>query len=158
MKYIKKAIIALIVFQIISAMLAVLEWKSNAEVTIKILTEKNALLEAKIEALEAIKNDHVKYLGKFEITAYCDCVECQEQWVGQTASGKRPQANHTIAVDPKVIPLGTRIIIDGQEYIAEDTGGMIKGNKIDIFFATHEETVKFGRQHKDIYIILEREK
>lgn len=82
----------------------------------------------------------LRYLGTFLCTAYDDCYECQEEWVGTTALGVAPQVNHTIAVDPSVIPLGTHIIINGIEYVAEDVGGMINDNHIDIFVGSHEET------------------
>lgn len=59
-----------------------------------------------------------------------------------------------IAVDPDVIPLGTRVYIPGYgEAVAEDTGGDIKGNRIDIAFDTYEEAQDFGRQSLQIYII-----
>ena len=47
------------------------------------------------------------------------------------------KAGRTVAVDPRVIPLGIRLLIDGQEYIAEDVGGAVKNNHIDIFFDSH---------------------
>lgn len=59
-----------------------------------------------------------------------------------------------IAVDPNVIPLGTRVYIPGYgEAIADDTGGAIVGNRIDIAFDSHEEAIWFGRQQLEIYII-----
>lgn len=69
---------------------------------------------------------------------------------GLTSIGKVPTANRTIAVDPKVIPYGSLIKYNGVTYVAEDTGGMIKGNKVDIFMNTLDEAVRFGR--KDISI------
>lgn len=57
-----------------------------------------------------------------------------------------PRAWHTIAVDPAIIPMGSTVIINGHEFIAEDVGGAIKGNRIDIYFDNHEEALKFGRQ------------
>lgn len=63
-----------------------------------------------------------------------------------TATGKEVNTG-MVAVDPKVIPLGTRIEIkDMGIYTAEDTGGKIKGNRIDIYFDTKEEAKSFGRQ------------
>lgn len=59
-----------------------------------------------------------------------------------------------ISVDPNVIPLGTRVYIPGYgEAVADDTGGAIIGNRIDIAFDTHEEAINFGRQSIEIYII-----
>ncbi|MEG2857511.1 MAG: 3D domain-containing protein, partial [Clostridia bacterium] len=66
-----------------------------------------------------------------------------------------------IAVDPRVIPLGTRLYItsmDGKRWVygyavAADTGGAIKGNKIDLFFNTEAECYDFGRQKAKVYIL-----
>lgn len=87
-------------------------------------------------------------------TAYCACESCCGKWAdGITASGVKAKPNHTIAVDRKVIPLGTEIIIDGKTYVAEDTGSAIKGNRIDIYFDNHSEALKFGRQTIDIEVL-----
>lgn len=70
-----------------------------------------------------------------------------------TASGT-PVRHGVIAVDPSFIPIGTRVYIPGYgEAIAEDTGGAIVGNIIDVAFDTHEEAIEFGRQELEIYII-----
>ena len=59
-----------------------------------------------------------------------------------------------IATDPSFIPLGTKVYIPGYGYaVAEDTGGAIIGNKIDVAFDTIDECYQFGRQFIDIYII-----
>ena len=59
-----------------------------------------------------------------------------------------------IAVDPAVIPLGTRVFIPGYgEAVAEDVGGAIRGNRIDVAFDTHEEAVFFGWQDLEIFIM-----
>lgn len=94
-----------------------------------------------------------KYLGNFTITHYCNCRECCGSWAGgNTASGTVPTAGRTIAVDPSVIPLGTRVIINGQVYVAEDTGGAIKGNKIDIYVSSHNLTWAYGTYSADVYL------
>lgn len=70
-----------------------------------------------------------------------------------TASGTRLRRG-IIAVDPSFLPLGTRVYIPGYgEAVAEDTGGAIVGNIIDIAFDTHEEALEFGRQDLEIYIL-----
>ena len=99
----------------------------------------NILKELEVAKIEEEKSS-VLYLGTFLCTAYDDCYECQEEFVGTTALGVPPQVNHTVAVDPSVIPLGTHIIINGIDYVAEDVGGGINGNHIDIFVGSHEET------------------
>lgn len=59
-----------------------------------------------------------------------------------------------IAADPDFIPLGSRVYIPGYgEAIAEDVGGAIIGNRIDVAFDTHEEALEFGRQEIEIYIL-----
>ena len=93
-------------------------------------------------------------LGSFQATAYCSCTKCcGPNSKGITATGTKVRANRTIAVDPNVIPLGSRVIINGQEYVAEDVGGAIKGKIVDIYFNSHSEALKFGRQKVDVKII-----
>lgn len=92
-------------------------------------------------------------IGQFKISAYCHCTTCCGKSDGITATGTRVTANRTIAVDPNVIPLGSSVVIDGNTYVAEDTGGAIKGNRIDMYFATHQDALNFGIQYKNVSII-----
>lgn len=62
------------------------------------------------------------------------------------------QAGRTIAVDPKLIRLGSKVRMSGKEYIAEDTGGAIKGKRIDLFVGSHSEAMKFGKKLIEIYV------
>ena len=74
---------------------------------------------------------------------------------GRTATGKTLRRG-IIAVDPSFIPLGTRVYIPGYgEAVAEDTGGNIKGNRIDVAFDSHEEAKSFGRKDLELYILEE---
>ena len=61
-------------------------------------------------------------------------------------------AGRTIAVDPRVIPLGSKIRLGDRIYTAEDTGGAIKGKRIDLFGGSHSEAMKFGRKVIRVYI------
>lgn len=75
-----------------------------------------------------------------------------------TATGARTIRNEsgysTIAVDPRVIPLGTKVYVDGYGYaIASDTGGAIKGNKIDLFMDSRSEAYDWGVRYVTIYIL-----
>ncbi len=74
---------------------------------------------------------------------------------GITASGKRAQEGRTIAVDPSVIPMGTWVYIEGVGFRrAEDKGGAVKGNKIDVFFENDQAAQRFGkRKSKAVYVI-----
>ena len=93
------------------------------------------------------------YLGEFQVTGYCSCsLCCGEKEEKLTKSETVPKAAHTIAADPSVIPLGTRIVIDGVSYVVEDTGKAIKGNRLDIYFDSHEEAVLYGRKNKYVYL------
>lgn len=103
-----------------------------------------------------IETEKTVDLGEFKITAYCPCSYCCGKWAdGITATGTKATAGRTIAVDPSVIPYGTKVIINGHEYIAEDCGGAIKENRIDVFFNTHEEALEFGVMQAEVYIVNE---
>lgn len=70
-----------------------------------------------------------------------------------TATGARAKKG-VIAVDPRVIPLGTKVFVPGYGYaVARDTGGAIKGRRIDVCFDTVPETYKWGRRHVTIIIL-----
>lgn len=69
-----------------------------------------------------------------------------------TATGTTPMSGRTIAVDPSVIPYGTEVVIDGHTYIAEDCGGAIKGNRIDIAVETHEQALQMGLRSAEVFI------
>ncbi len=72
---------------------------------------------------------------------------------GITATGLRARKG-IVAVDPRVIPLGTRVFIPGYgEALAADTGGWIKGNRIDLCFETLEEAFRFGRRKIRVYLV-----
>lgn len=88
----------------------------------------------------------------FEITAYCPCVKCCGKTDGITATGTKAMEGRTIAVDPNKIPYGTEVLIDGKTYIAEDCGGAIKGNRIDLYFDSHQSALEWGRQEKEVII------
>lgn len=103
-------------------------------------------------------------LGIFTLTAYCPCVLCTEIWstehpsrigtdfVQKTASGTIPAQGRTIAVDTSVIDFGTVVVIDDHVFIAEDRGGAIRGNRIDVFFECYQEALIFGRRTAEVFI------
>lgn len=97
---------------------------------------------------------NIKSLGTFKLTAYCTCSKCcgKNAKYGITRSGTRPVEGRTISVDPNVIPLGSKVIIDGHEYIAEDTGSAIKNNIIDLFIDGHQRARQFGVQYKEVFV------
>ena len=93
------------------------------------------------------------YLGEFKLTAYCACVNCCGKSDGITATGTIATQGRTIAVDPTVIPYGSKVMINGHTYVAEDCGGAIKENRIDLFFDSHEDALNFGVQYYDVYLL-----
>ncbi|WP_174734410.1 LysM peptidoglycan-binding and 3D domain-containing protein [Mesobacillus harenae] len=89
-----------------------------------------------------------------EATAYtADCKGC----IGITKTGVNLKANpnaKVIAVDPSVIPLGSKVYVEGYGYAtAEDTGGAIKGNKIDVFIPEQSDALDWGRKQVEVTII-----
>lgn len=82
-----------------------------------------------------------------------------DKYYGITASGTKVREG-VVAVDPKVIPLGTKLYVESldgrKDYgfcVAEDTGGAIKGNRIDLFFNSGEEAKRFGVRKVKVYIL-----
>lgn len=70
-----------------------------------------------------------------------------------TATGKDPAVG-MVAVDPRVIPLGTKLYIEGYGYaLAEDVGGAVKGNKVDLFMEERQQCIKWGRRTVKVYIL-----
>ncbi len=91
-------------------------------------------------------------LGRFKLTAYSGPQLGQALPI--TATGTTARAGRTVAVDPKVIPLGSKIYIEGiGERIAEDTGGAIKGNRIDVYLGTVPQAHQFGVKRGTVSVI-----
>lgn len=91
------------------------------------------------------------YMMRVKTTGYCNRRCCAGAWAGHnTASGRRPRANHTIAVDRRVIPLGTRVMIDKRIYVAEDTG--VRGRVIDIYYNSHRAASRHGVKYKTVKV------
>ncbi len=96
----------------------------------------------------------------FTTTAYCSCEKCcdrdlSNKWYGITATGKKARWG-TVAVDRNVIRLGSELRIEGfpnTTFRAEDIGGAIKGNHIDLWFPNHKDALKFGVQKKLVYLV-----
>ena len=125
-------------------------------------------VENSVESVENTEPQSVEM--EMIITAYCPCEICCGEYalnrpkdengndIIYTASGNIAKSGVTIAVDPDVIPYGSKVIIDGKTYIAEDCGGAIKGNRIDVYFDTHQKALDFvyphGRIKKVVKVML----
>lgn len=115
--------------------------------------------EASEPCNQAVMEMGGKSLGQFEITFYCCCELCcgkseSDPAYGITASGKEARGGITIAVDKSLIPLGSEVYIEGYGLkIAQDTGGAIKGNHIDIYVQDHEKALTLGVDEREVYLI-----
>lgn len=119
------------------------------------------------KAIMTSRGEIVRYSKVIKCTAtaydlsYASCGKNPgDRGYGITASGMKAQYG-VIAVDPRVIPLGTRLYVeayDGNSWtygycIAGDTGGAIKGNRIDLFYDSHSEAIQFGRRAANVYVL-----
>lgn len=131
--------------------------------------EKNEKKEvANNETIESVPPTEYKEVIEVKATAYCLCKKCcgkseTHPQYGVTASGLKiiPGTNmKAIAVDPKVIPLGSKVYVEGlngaTDYgyaVAADTGSAIKNLKIDLYMDTHEASLKWGVKNVKVYVI-----
>ncbi|MGE5577203.1 MAG: G5 domain-containing protein [Syntrophothermus sp.] len=98
-----------------------------------------------------------KEVRVMEATAYDPGPKSNYPFTGITALGTRARYG-VVAVDPRVIPLRSRLYIPGYgEARAEDTGSAIKGNRIDLCFETRQEAIQFGRRWVKVYILADGE-
>lgn len=124
------------------------EEQKVTEASNKTNAEANAKAETVAETQEASTSYKATYT--MEATAYTGDTT--------TASGVTPVRNpnglSTIAVDPSIIPLGSKVYIPGYgEAIAADTGGAIKGHRIDLFLNSENECINWGRQNVTLYVL-----
>ena len=95
------------------------------------------------------------HLGTFTVRAYTR-YPSPGVAPSKTATGTTPTAGRTVAVDPRVIPLGSKIHIEGVgERIAEDTGGKIKGKRLDLFLPSPLECRQFGVQTQEVHLLVD---
>lgn len=88
-------------------------------------------------------------LGTYKTTGYCNCRKCSGKWAGgPTASGWMPEEGRTVAVGR--MPFGTRLLIDGHEYVVEDRG--VTGKHVDIYYEDHSTAHAHGVQYKQVFI------
>ena len=115
----------------------------------KPIPKKKVLIENSIPVVEEgfeLAKMNISLTLKVEATAYT--------YTGnKTATGVEPREG-LIAVDPKVIAMGSKLYVEGYGYaIAADTGGAIRGNKIDVFFPTFRQCIDWGRKSVQIYVL-----
>jgi len=113
--------------------------------------------EARVVTKGGVTFRYVRVLNNVTLTAYSTNARAYPggQWTGITATGTKTTEGRTIAVDPDVIPLGWWVYIEGIGFRrAEDTGGAIRGNKIDIYFDNVDYARQFGvKRGYKVYVI-----
>lgn len=139
-------------FLLVVVIFATVFWNGYPVGTSAISEEEYVCGEVVPEPAAVTEQPKLKSLGTFKLTAYCACSRCCGKCDGITATGTKATAGRTIAVDPTKIPYGTKVVIYGHTYISEDCGGAIKQNKIDIFFNSHTEALKFGVQYAEVFV------
>jgi 3D (Asp-Asp-Asp) domain-containing protein len=124
----------------------IIEKVERVEVEVEKEVEKEVVIYEKLQGIT------------FNVTAYCSCEICTGNYSdGITATGTKVKHGRTIAVDPAVIALGSKVIIEGFDtvFTAEDTGNpkYMSGKRIDIYFDDHQEALEFGRKELKIWVI-----
>lgn len=121
------------------------------------LATKIGNLQRELAAAKAAGVSTGYSLGSFELTAYCACEICCDQYAdGITYSGTKVKEGRTIAVGPNIIPIGSTVYIEGLGLrIAEDIGGAIDDKRIDVYFDSHDDALRFGRQTANVTIVEE---
>ena len=144
----------------------VIENKNSSE---NVINNKEEIKEQSEENI-SLEEPPLEYKKVIEAkaTAYCLCKKCcgkseTHPEYGVTASGLKiiPGTNmKVIAVDPNIVPLGTKVYVEGlngaKDYgyaIAADTGSAIKDLKIDLYMDTHEKAYQWGRKNVKVYVI-----
>jgi 3D (Asp-Asp-Asp) domain-containing protein len=144
----KSASLAIVIILFYSGIIAVLQ--------------KLASLNPKPEGYQSMPRPHGVEMRGFTVTAYCPGSCCNGAWAGLTATGKSihyyvSRGIKIAAVDPTVIALGSSFMYEGEVYRAVDTGGRIKGRRIDILKPDHPQAEAFGVKKKQAIFLLEPE-
>ena len=138
-----------------STKLGIIEGKVNTKNAVwatRILKDDYSLTGDGIEKANATEDMYGQKLENFQITYYCPCEICCDKASKVTASGTPVAEGKTIATDPNVIPYGTKVIIGGHVFTAEDTGRKVQGNQISIYVNNHAEVSASDTENTDVYL------
>ena len=138
-----------------STKLGIIEGKVNTKNAVwatRILKDDYSLTGGGIEKANATEDMYGQKLENFQITYYCPCEICCDKASKVTASGTPVAEGKTIATDPNVIPYGTKVIIGGHVFTAEDTGRKVQGNQISIYVNNHAEVSASDTENTDVYL------
>ena len=169
-----RIILFIIIVVMIAMIVGCVSWNSNSKRMIENNKEtlnasqrviKNTIeieTDKEVDANQAVEPVS---LGNFKLTAYCSCSLCCGKWalnrpidengneIIYGSIGERLQEGYSIAVDPTVIPYRTEVIINGHTYKAQDCGGAIKGNRIDVYFNDHQAALNFGVRYAEVFLV-----
>lgn len=154
------AILTLILAALIAGVALVISAKAAEKPTTppsSAITDNGRLSGDDTPAQEPLRLDQAHVLEGVVITHYDVCSKCCGKTNGITASGAHATPYSTVAVDPSVIPLGADVLVDYgdgaglRRYRAEDTGGAIMGNRIDLCVSSHTEALQLGRRTATVY-------
>lgn len=124
-----------------------------------VVDPQDKIIEYGTSESESTVDFEYQYVVECIATAYDPSPEENGGYGGQSATGV-PLQKGVIAVDPKVIPLGSRVYVEALDgswsygyAVAADTGGAIKGNRVDLLYNTKSECNAFGRRSCRVYVL-----
>jgi 3D (Asp-Asp-Asp) domain-containing protein len=89
----------------------------------------------------------------YKVTAYCSCsICCGKYSSGYTSSGTKATSGRTVAA-PSSFAYGTKLSINGKEYVVEDRGGAITGNHIDVYMDSHSQALAWGVKYLPVEVV-----
>lgn len=114
-----------------------------------------------LDQIETIDYSYItiekEYIGRYFITAYCDCSKCCWPSTGKTASGTDTHYSDewneptTCAIDRRIHGFGEFLMVDGKIYRTEDTGSAVKGHHIDVYRPNHDSVKHFDSHYSSVY-------
>ena len=129
---------------------AIKDFQSSSGLTVDGIADKDTLMTLR----RASNTEFNPSRSSRSLTMNASAYSAYDDGNGNYTSGGNLVRKGLVAVDPGVIPLGTRLYIPGYGHaIADDVGGAIKGNRIDMAFSSHSEAMDFGRQQVTVYIL-----
>ena len=155
LKSLKHNTITTIILAIVCAGLVGLSIVQNIQYNKMLKQQTEKYTELMIEQQPDIQDFPNRKLGRFTLSWYSP-KELGKTSPSQlrTSTGTTPKEGRTIAVDPKLIPYGSIVYIQDYGYfIAEDCGGDIKSNRIDIFTASHKNAIQQGKKVAQVWIL-----
>ena len=125
-------------------------WAEHNEDVVALTKEYNKALAEEKKAAEAASNGVA--LGTFKLTFYTGAAD---EGGSITAMGTPVTPWYTVAVDPRVIPLGSKLRIEGYNgiFVAQDTGSAIRGSILDLAVGSKSEANRLGIQYRKVYLV-----